>query len=155
MMLFFTVIFITYFLALLVKGNLFYDLIIKTGEEKIKNAEKGLDSKEIGEEGKKFIYVMFLVLLPMMFTEIIYVLNALTIDYLKYPTILMLLNIIIAFVRIKSTKEVDLTIEENKIKFRENLYKNTKKRTFKGAIIQLINLTYFVYMFYLLVFVVR
>jgi len=147
-MLFFTIVFITYFLAIVIKGNLYYDLIIKAGEETIKQHELG--KKEAGEHAKKFAFILFAVMLPMLITELIYLINALQIDYLKYPTILMLLNIIIAFAKIKPDKN-DLTTEEGRIKYRINLYKN-KKRTIKNTIIKLLNLVYFSYMFYLLVF---
>lgn len=124
MMIFFTLMFITFYLATLLKGNLFYDSFKDIKD--VNNMDKKTQAKVIG--------VVFGIVVPMFITEIIYLIKALSIDTLKYPTILMILNIIVHMIIIKNKPQ------------------EMKKRTFKGTIVQLLNVTYFGYMFYLLVF---
>ena len=155
-MLFWTVVFFTFYLVIFAKGNPMYNNIIKTGELTIKLYEQGKTEKEINKElfDNNWPYLFYI---PLVLGTFIYYINALTVDIYKYPTIGILVYLIftMAFSKYSNNKSKnDLTTEGGRQKYREQLYK-IRKRTFKGMIKQLIFLSYYGYMFYLLVFVIK
>lgn len=153
-MLFWTVVFFTFYLVLLAKGNLTYNTTIKSGELMIKLYEQSKTEKEVNSEVFKTNWPILLYF-PVFLGTFIYYISALTVDVNKYPTIGILIYLITTMVFSKSkNNKQDLTTNEGRQKYREQLYK-TKKRTFTGTIKQLVFLTYFGYMFYLLVFVIK
>lgn len=148
MMLFFTIVFITWFFASLIKGNLYYNLTKESGLEEIKRNENSIE--KIGDAQTKMLALVFLIILPMFITEVIYLINAFNIDTLKYPTMFMIVWFILNLVIGKKNSN-DLKTSEGREKYKEKLY-TMKKRTFKGTMSQLIYLSYFGYMFYMIVF---
>jgi hypothetical protein len=152
-MLFWTIVFITFYLFLLFKPYGLNAFQGKNGELQIKlaNAKTDEEKKAIAEEQGKII-LPYLLLIPFIIAEFIYLISAISIDVYKYPSIAMLFYMIIASAigaKIKDIKKYDLTTEEGQIKYRKQIYKG---RTLKGYLFNLIYLTYFGYMFYILVF---
>jgi hypothetical protein len=87
-------------------------------------------------------------MLPLIVAEFIYLINAIRIDTLKYPSIVMLLYIIITPILSKQ-KKFDLTTEEGQTKYRSQIHKG---KTLKSYLYNLACLVYFGYMFYILIF---
>jgi uncharacterized membrane protein len=87
----------------------------------------------------------------MLIVQLFYLINAISIDYLKYPTIIVMILIMSGItIGAKKTKKIDdLTIEKGRQDYRNKLYK-CSGRTLKSTITQIIYLGYFVYMFYIL-----
>jgi hypothetical protein len=153
-MLFFTVVFITYYLASIVKGNLFFDVYRKIAELTIKQNETE-DKKEKDNIAKEILKTSWSMLVGfgLLIVEIIYIFSALSIDIYKYPTIITLFYIVLmGFVFNKNNKKpkVDLKTEEGRIRYKIELEK-VKRYSFKGIMSNLIYLVYFGYMFYLLI----
>jgi hypothetical protein len=126
---------------------------MKLGELIIKKYEYNNDNHIINEEYKKeSLKVIFpmLLFLFLFFAEFIYYICAFSIDTYKYPTMFLILFLVLSMVlRYKPAKKLeDIGVEE----FRKNLYK-TKKYSFQSFIYQIIYLSYFSYMFYVLVFI--
>jgi len=152
-MIFWTVVFITYYLMVLVRGNIFYDILQKAGELTIKQATMTTKKEKdaIGSEIMKVAWKILLAI-PLLIAECIYLFKAISIDTLKYPTLIILFySLLTTFVlnKSKKTKE-DLTTEEGRIRYKITLEK-IKRYSFKSFITTLIFLGYFGYMFYLLV----
>lgn len=152
-MVFWTVVFITYYLMCLTRGNLYYNVFQKIGELTIKQAsvESKKEKDVIATEMLKSAWILFLGI-PLIIAMYVYFFKAMLVDIYKYPTIIMLFYALLTtFVlnKKKKTKE-DLTTEEGRIRAKIEL-ENTKRFTFKGTVTQLIYLGYFGYMFYLLV----
>lgn len=146
-MLFWTVAFLTMNLIFLFRVP-FREANIKNGELYIQKSEGKITEKEYSELTFKQSWTMLL-MLPLFLGEIIYLISALKVDPLRYPTIISLAYFIISSVLAKTNEPIDLSTEELKTKYRMKLYKN---RTFKGILTNLIYCSYFGYMFYVLVF---
>lgn len=151
-MLFWTVIFITYTLAVLVNGNLFYNDMQKAGELFLQNAitEDKTEKERLGKEIIKAIWKMFLIF-PLIIVMIVYLFKAIQIDIYKYPSIIMLFYSLFTTFVFNNKKIVkhDLSTEEDRNEYRIYL-KNIKKYTLKGFITEIVYLIYFVYMFWIL-----
>ena len=152
-MVFWTVVFITFYLASLIKGNLFYNLTKRVGELVLKQAEAETkkEKDEIAKEIIKSSWMIYLTI-PLAIIEYIYLFKAINIDPYKYPSIVMLFYLLLTmfvFNRNKKNK-TDLTTQEGRIVYKNELEK-LKRYTFKGIIKQLVFLVYFGYMFYCLV----
>jgi len=148
-MLFWTLVFITFYLINLSKGSILYNSTIKLGELTLEYNKEGISNikkKEIGKEMLFMLIPVFLVIL-LLIIQTIFLICAIHIDYLKYPTIIILAFIILNIVKSvkKPTTKINLSTEE----YRKKLYL-TKKRTFKGTLITLMYLAYYFYMFYIL-----
>jgi len=85
----------------------------------------------------------------MAISEFIYYICAINIDIYKYPSICMILFVVLSvLLKWKPKQTVDkIGVEE----YRKNIYK-IQKHSFKGVIYQLMYLSYFSYMFWILVF---
>jgi hypothetical protein len=153
-MIFWTIVFITYYAALLVRGNLYYNVIKVAGELTLKQAIT-VDKKEketIGKELAKAGWKMLLAI-PLIIAECIYLFSAINVDIYKYPSILMLFYMLFSvFVLNRNStnkSKYDLKTEQGQVNYQIFL-DDMKRYTFKGAITSLIYLGYFGYMFYLL-----
>jgi hypothetical protein len=155
-MLFWTVAFLTFYLTCLIKGNIFHDAQIKAGEYKIEKAEAQelgkteIIIKEIDDKYKENNW-FYILIVPLFIVFLVYIFKAFEIDIYKYPTTIILAIFILNVIFVKSIKMPDLSTKENRDKYKIILYQS-KKYTFKSFIINLFYLTYFIYMFYLLVF---
>ena len=153
-MIFWTVVFITYYLASLVRGNLFHNALVKVGELTIEQAKDKIDgkreNKEIGKEMLTASWPIFLGI-PLLITLYAYLFKAISLDIYQYPTLIMLFYILFtSFVlRTKKTKD-DLTTNEGIVRAKIALEK-LKRYTFKRSLVNLVYLSYFGYMFYVLV----
>jgi len=153
-MLFWTIILITIYLILLVRGSFFTNTIIKLGELTLKANEQGLEyygegrlKNELGKIGMPMLFYG----LGMLIVQLFYLINALSVDYLKYPTIIIMIIIMSGFaIGAKKTKNKDdLTTEKGRQNYRTKLYKQSSRK-FKSTMTQIIYLSYFIYMFYVL-----
>lgn len=150
-MIFWTLVFITWFLILLIKGNPIANLSIKLTEMGIKASEGKSLTKDEENTSVKFVIAVFGMLI-LWIIQIIYLIKAIPIDTYKYPTFIMLAYLIFTIVTTKKPKsKVNLTTDEGKIEYRKVAYQSGKK-TFTGVIKTLIFLAYYGYMFYLLAF---
>jgi hypothetical protein len=128
--------------------------------------EKGIDAKEIifklkvltkeekmeiQNESFKTGWSLILFGLGLVVVHIVYLLYAINLDPLKYPTIIMIAWIMISFIKGAVSKKLDLSTEEKRKEYLAKIY--LSKRTLSGTIINLAFLGYFVYMFYLLVLI--
>jgi len=151
-LLFWTVIFFLISLTLLIKGNIFYNSSIRIGEIAIQNYQDIKDgkiaNKELVSETIKLIFPM-LIFAILALCEFIYFINAISVDIYKYPSISIILLFVLSMIlKYKPAKKIeDIGIDE----YRKNIYK-TKKRSLSSFIYSLIYMTYFSYMFWILVF---
>ena len=152
-MLFWTIVFITYHLAFIVRGNLYHDIMKKSGELTLKQAETE-DKKEKDNIAKELVKKAWPIWIGsiILIAEIIYILSALKIDVLKYPTAITLFYMIfvgLILSKVNKEQKYDLKIEEDRTNYKLEI-KKLKRYTFKGIISNLIYITYYCYMFYLL-----
>lgn len=152
-MIFWTIVFIIYYLASLIRGNLYYDSIKKSGELVLKQAttDSRLEKEKIAKDIVKSSWDILLSLL-LIIIMYIYLFNAINVDVYKYPSIVMLFySLLTVFVfRDRKKSRQDLTTEDGRYEYRKEL-DNLKRYSFKDFIKQLIFLIYFGYMFYILV----
>ncbi|MDP9675350.1 cytochrome oxidase Cu insertion factor (SCO1/SenC/PrrC family) [Paenibacillus jamilae] len=83
--------------------------------------------------------------------EIIYLINAIGYDIYKYPSILIILYLIISFITGKKKKSYKSMSDNELLKAKENLQKENKQ-TLKSFLKNFVWVVYFGYMFYCLVF---
>ena len=153
-MLFWTLILITFTLIKLIKGELFKETTIKMAELTVKEFVPGIseeEKKSLQTETLKASLLYMLFGLGLVIVHIIYLLNAIDLDPLKYPTIIMIAWVMLAFIKGAVSKKMDLSIEENRKIYLAKAY--LSKRTLRGIILNLAFLSYFGYMFYLLVLI--
>jgi len=153
-MLFWTLILITFTLIKLIKGELFKETTIKMAELTVKEFVPGIseeEKKSLQTETLKASLLYILFGLGLVIVYIIYLLNAIDLDQLKYPTIIMIAWVMLAFIKGAVSKKMDLSIEENRKIYLAKAY--LSKRTLRGIILNLAFLSYFGYMFYLLVLI--
>lgn len=150
-MLFLTLVFITWFLTLLIKGNPIANLSIRITEVGVKASEGKSLTKDEENTSVKFVLAVFGMLI-LWIIQIIYLIKAIPIDTYKYPTFIMIAYLIFTIVTTKKPKsKINLTTEEGKMEYRKVGYQ-IEKKTFTGVIKTLIFLAYYGYMFYLLAF---
>ena len=153
-MIFWTLVFITFTLIKLIKGSIFKETLIKVAEIAVKGSYPELseeEKKNLQTESFRIGWQYFLFGLIVIIVHIIYLLNAIDLDPIKYPTLLMIAWIILAFVKGIVSKKLDLSTEEKRKSYLAKVY--LSKRTLSGTILNLVFLSYFGYMFYLLVLV--
>jgi hypothetical protein len=153
MMIFLTIVFLTYYLIMLAKGNIYYDTGVKIVElelEKQTNKNNYLKTKLIEKEQLN-LTLPLLLLIPFCISQIIYLIYAIGIDIHKYPTIFMILYSIFTIVKGQISQRAKNKTEnkDNISKIKTFLSKN-KKRSFNYFLSSLIHVSYFGYMFYLL-----
>ena len=155
-MLFWTIVFITYYTLELTNGNLFYNCIIKSSKLSV---EQGIEKdivkkKELGTELLKAVYPLFLII-PLSIIEFFYMISAIRYDVYKYPSIILIFYLILNLVRSQSKnnnkKNINLETEEGRFNFQTNINKNIKKYSFKLAFTSIVFLGYFCYMFTILI----
>jgi hypothetical protein len=130
---------------------MFYDRLIKIGELTLKIAETNDESKSV--ELLKLVAFPIIYTIVFMITYMVYLFNAIDIDPLKYPTLIIIALTIINVVKSFETRKPkhDLTTEESRHKYRIELY--TRKRwTLKGIFHHILTTSYYVYVLYLLEF---
>lgn len=153
-MLFWTIIFLCISIIGLIKGSLFYNTNIKTGELTIKlsQATNEKEKEELKKEVFKAGWGVLLFGIMFIIARIIYLLSAIHYDFLKYPTLVIIAIMAIVFIKQivtpNNTKDSNLNTEETINKYRAKIY---QKRTVSGFLMNLINLSYFGYMLWILV----
>lgn len=143
-----TIIFLTLSLATLLKGRLFNGLYTQIIEEDIKMNTDEKYKLDGGFLVKILLFILYGIVL--FIVQLIYLSNALDYDVYKYPTLAMLLLVVFTFIKPLLTSKKKKVYDEATInKERE---KTTIKYTFKGIVRSLINIAYYSYILYLLVF---
>jgi len=149
-MLFWTIVFFTFAIIKLIKGNVFHQITINIAEITVKQANPNLTKKEKDDLDKEMMKSgMWWILtfgLGMVVAEMVYLLNAVSIDAYKYPTVAMICLAIFITVKNYVSKKPDLSTEQNQKIYLAKVY--TGKRTFFSTFNSLANLSYFGYMFY-------
>lgn len=148
-MLFFTVLLFVITLILLLKGRLFHEDVIKVGEEEIAKSSSGNINKKVSEEVGIAAIKVLSVYVTIIVIQIAYLLNAIHIDPIKYPTIALLIWYAVGFVKMSVKKKNKLNDEKSVIKYKRNLY---RKYSLSGFLFNLAWVAYLVYMFHILVF---
>lgn len=149
-MLFFALLFIFTSVYGLIKGKLFYNEILDSVKADIKKA-----SGEITEVPKEIAVKLIVIMLYLSFYGIaqwVFIIKSLTIDPYLYPTLGVILFIFLNFVINISKKNKDLTTEEGRAKY---LVKQSRRYTFSGFINKLVYITYFGYMFAVLLELIK
>lgn len=152
MLIFFTVVFVAYYLISVVKGKPFKSLIEAIGEDDIRKQREGSDNYKMDKDlVLKMLLTVFLFMIPFVVIQLIYLCNALNDDPYKYPTLSLLAYyfFIIVWIAVKGKKKRDLSTDRAIEKYRKTLKKN---RTVKGTLISLAFLVYFIYMLIVLAF---
>lgn len=152
-MLFWTIVFFTFSIIKLIKGDVFHQTSITIAEAEVKKANPELSKigkdnidKEVLKNGGAIVSIVGLI---MVIAEIVYYLKAINLDIYKYPTIGMILLVVLIVVKSSIVKKPDLSTELDQKKYLAKIYAN--KRTLFGTFNTLVNLAYFGYMFYVLV----
>jgi len=149
-MLFWTIVFFTFAIIKLIKGDVFHQISIDMAEITVKQTNPNLTKREKDEltsDSLKSGILWFVVIgLGMVVAETIYLLNAVKLDAFKYPTIIMICLAIFIVVKNYVTKKPDLSTEQNQKIYLAKVY--ASKRTLFGTFNSLANLCYFGYMFY-------
>ena len=150
-MLFWTLVLIAFTIIKLIKGGFFKEVIVNVAELTVKQYNPETSEKEkkaLQEEVLKVSWVYLLFGLVTVIVHIVYLLNAIELDPLKYPTLIMIAWVMLAFIKGVVTKKMDLSIEQNRKIYLSKAYL-LNKRTLQGTIKNLLFLSYFGYMFYL------
>jgi hypothetical protein len=149
-MLFFALLFIFTSAYGLIKGKLFYKEILESVKADIKKA-----SGEINEVPKEVAVKLIMIMLYFSFYGIaqwIFIIKSLTIDPYLYPTLGVILFIFLSFLFNATKKSKDLTTEEGRARY---LVSQSRKYTFSGMLNKLVYITYFGYMFAVLLKLVQ
>lgn len=147
-MIFLTLVFIAWTLAVLTKGKLFYDDLVLLGEYNLAK-EKGESTYDQQNKANKAALKVIIVVMPMMIANILYLIHAISIDPYKYPTIIVLAYTILNFVFSLSKKKDKLETEMDVFKYKAKLY---RRYTVLGFVRNIAWLGYYSYMFCVLVF---
>lgn len=150
MMLFLTLVFLFTSTYALIKGKLFYDLILEAANADIKKSRGEI--KEIPKETAVKVATMGGYMLAYILIQLIYIINAIHHDPHMIPTLCILGYIFLSYVFSLTRKGRDLTTEEGRAKY---LVKNSKRYTAYGILSKLIFISYFVYMFLVLVGLIK
>ena len=152
-MLFWTIVFITYYVAQLFKGNLYYNSITKGADIAIKQAlEQDTDKRcKLGNEFLKVSYPIFLAII-LVLIEVIYLVSAIRLDTYRFPTIILIFFTLGSMIFKKKTnaKNYDLNTENGRFNYKTEIGK-IKKYSFKTIIVSAVFLGYFCYMFTILI----
>ena len=150
-----TIIFMTYYFATLIKGNLYYNWFVNYHEKLISLYKEGRTKKSIDEQVTIPAILMTLFIVLVFILELIFFIKAISI--LQIPSIILLFySIFMTIYYCGKNKMPDMSTlitEEGRIEYRRRLYEVTKKRTVTSVFITLVKLSYFSYMFYLFVFI--
>lgn len=152
-MLFWTIVFFTFAIIKLIKGDVFHQTNINIAEILVKQANPDLTKREkdalSSEMMKSGMWWILTVGLGMVIAEIVYLLNAVSVDAFKYPTIAMICLVIFIVVKTYAfNKKPDLSTDMGQKIYLAKVY--ASKRTFFGIFNSFANLSYFGYMFYML-----
>lgn len=150
-MVFFTIVFLIFYITLLAKGNIFLKLHSIFAEEEVRKQKEGSDNYKPSEDMIGATIIMLIVGLPLILGQFIYLCNAIKYDTYTYPTLILLTYTVVNFIvtSIKNKKKVDLSTEDKVEKYRA---KYNKKRTVKGTLFQITYTVYFLYMLIQLIF---
>lgn len=150
MMLFWSVVFIVFYAIALLKGGAFKGMQKELMQYELDQADGVHISQETTVKlGVKGCFGLITILI-LAIAEVIFMLSSLGSGIEKtFTTIFLSLLIINIVYESVKRKKLDLTKVEDRSK---HIVAMNKKRTFKGAIVSLLGLAYFVYMFYILVF---
>lgn len=141
-MLFFALWFIFTDVYGLIKGKLFYNVWFESANAELKKARGEI--KEIPKEtNSKVAFVVFYMIIYIII-EYIFIYKSLKVDPHLYPTLAIIVFIFLGFIINSIKKGKDLTTEEGRAKY---LIRATRRYTITGFMSKIIFITYFGYMF--------
>lgn len=149
-MIFWTIVFFAINFYGMIKGSIFYSTYQKLELISIREAQ-GEDKDKISLEFAKKGCLPILILFMLAVIEIIYLINAIGYDIYKYPSILIILYLIISFITGKKKKSYKSMSDNELFEAKENMQKE-HKQTPKSFLKNFVWVVYFGYMFYCLVF---
>ena len=152
MLIFFTILFIAIYTISLIKGSPFKDELIQIGEAEIRIAQ-GENKEDVYLEKNIILssIKIFIISITIIISQLIYFIVALKYDVLLYPTILIMSYVVTEIVYqiiFKRNSDLKLNSEKEIQKFKNKLYGKTP---LKSTLINIVFLSYFIYMFYILV----
>lgn len=150
MMIFLTLFFIFSTVYSLFKGKLFHKTMLESAEfdiEKAKGKVKDMPSELV----VKLLSILVYVLIVLSF-QMVYVIKATNIDPYLYPTVGFIGYVMLTFIVGLLQNKKDLTTDEGRFLY---LAKAKKRHTFTGKFGSLVYLTYFVYMFAVLLEIIK
>ncbi|PLR99511.1 hypothetical protein [Bacillus sp. T33-2] len=149
-MLFLTLFFIFATAYGLLKGKLFYSLLVELAENEVKKARGEIN--ELPKELTTKVGLMVLYMLVVLIVQFTYIVKSLSIDPNLYPTAAILIHIFTVFVVSIGKKGKDLATELGRSKY---LAKVSKKYSVNGFFSKIAYLTYFIYMFAVLTDIIK
>ncbi|MGG1659558.1 hypothetical protein [Brevibacillus sp. NRS-1366] len=149
-MVFLSLLFISLYLAAMIKGSLFYNTTKLGIELQIKQLEGAISDSEYTKQGARLLFPYLFAILWVVLTIAFYI-YALDIEQLKILTLVMLGYTIVTFVK-NFAKKKPANTEEAKLEHLKKQLYTLKNRTFTGTVINAFHLFYFCLAFYTLVF---
>jgi hypothetical protein len=149
-MLFFALLFIFTSVYGLIKGRLFYSVFLEAAKEQIKQARGEINTVPKEVNGKVFVVTLYLMFYTI--AQFTFIIKSLKIDPYLYPTLGIIVFIFLNFVINLSRQSKDLTNEEGRAK---HLVAHIKRYTFQGTLTKLVYITYFGYMFAVLLDLIK
>lgn len=149
MAVFFTVIMLTVYLTVLLKGKLFTGFRLELAEVEVKKYRD--EEYEIESElGVKTLLFLVFYSIPLILIDVALVCVGLQHDPYLYPSLVMLTYLIFVVVTslANKKKKPDLSTDEKVEKY---LKKVKKKYTLRGTLVSLLWISYFVYLLYILI----
>lgn len=149
-MIFWSIVFFTASFYNLIRGGMFRSTFNKIKKIQIERIESGNNQKydtELLKAGCLSLILGF----SLFIAQVIFLINAIEYDVYKYPTIALIILIIISIIRIKKDKSIEDMTPDELIIHKAKLLKPLK-RTFIQTFRSLLWVIYYGYMFYVLVF---
>lgn len=150
-MVFWTIVFFGISLYAMVRGSILFSMNQRVKLLSIDKMEGKIDSETLGKEFLKDGCLQWTIGLFLAIAEVIYLVNAISYDTYKFPTLGAILIIIFAIIMASTKKKVEKMNEQELIIERAKI-KTTKRITVKSFMKNLIWAIYFGYMFYILIF---
>jgi hypothetical protein len=151
MLIFLTIMFIAIYTAALIKGGFLKDVHISLGESAIKIAQGEKETAVYSsDQVLTALLKTVLIAIPLFLLQLLYYIFALDNDPYTYPTLTFMIYTVSALTYgiIKRNKKPNLNNEEDIVAYRKKLYKG---RTIRGTLLTVLHLSYFLYMFYVLI----
>ncbi|MCA1027047.1 hypothetical protein LCM23_13175 [Cytobacillus kochii] len=144
MMIFLTVILLIFQLAVLIKGNPWYEINKLFGEEEIRKQQVGSDNYIPDKKLLEGALITIALGIPYILFLLLYLCFSINYDPHTLPTIILLAYFILSvLVAVLKNKKKDLSSEKKVAAFRK---KFNKRHTFRGKVIQLVFISYYTYM---------
>lgn len=150
MFLFLTVVFLTVSIIAIFTRGLNMDIYVEAAEAQLKYKNKEIKKSELDSIAVKFLLTLFLYHLPMLIINVAYLIYALKVDPLTYPSLVAVAYLMASFVKSYLNKSEKVDTEIGLELYKSKLKKH--KHGFKAMVLRVLWIIYYGYMFYALVF---